>query len=84
MGFGGRQDVWVRGESTKLGLAGGRMCEWEGFGGRQDMWVAGGSTEWDLAGGRMLRWEEGAQNGIWQEAGCVGGRTDQKMGFDGR
>jgi hypothetical protein len=31
----------------------------------------------------MCGWEEGAQNEIWPEAGCVGGRKGHKMGFGG-
>jgi hypothetical protein len=69
MGIGGRQDVWVGGESTKWELAGGRMCGMRrehimGFGGRQDM---GGC-------------KEGAQNGIRREAyEGIGGRLDAGM-----
>ncbi len=48
------------------------------------MWVGGGSIKCDLAGGRMCGWEDGAQNGIWREAGYVGGRREHKMRFGGR
>jgi hypothetical protein len=46
--------------------------------------VGGESTTWDLARGRMCGWEERAQNEIWREAECVGGRREHKMGFGGR
>jgi hypothetical protein len=55
-----------------------------GFGRMQDVWVGGGSTKWDLAGGRICGWEDRSQNGIWREAGCVGGRREHRMGFGGR
>ncbi len=32
----------------------------------------------------MFRWEERAQNGIWREAGCLGGRREHRMGFGRR
>ncbi len=81
--MGGREGA-PNGIWREEGCVSGRREHKMGFGGRPlDVRVGGGSAKWDFVGGRMCEWEEGAQNRIWREGGCAGGRLKHIMGGGG-